>query len=401
MFGWHVPSPDEAMLVSGGKAKTGLPFRIVTGHGAFVLPFRSRVSYLTLSMQEAEVAEECVTQQGIAVQVKAVIAFKVGADFEGIANAAQRFLNDEDQMGELTGRIFAGHLRSIIGSMTVEEIIRERQRLAEEALDASKIEMSRIGLVVDALQIESIDDLGAGYITSLAAPHVAAVRQNARIAQASADQKSAEAEQASLRNQAEYERQTAIAKAGFKAETDRAQATASQSGPLAQAKAEQEVIQAQTELAERNASLREQQLVAEVVRPAEAEAERTKIAAAAEAQKIRALAEAAAANNRVSLDQQMISQLPDMLQAAASGLTGANLTVLNGNDGLSELISGLAAQGLNLYETLRSSVAKETPSAANNGVGPAPASSGSDAGTGGAPASPPAPPEIGRAAPPA
>ena len=132
--------------------------------------------------------------------------------------------------------------------------------------------------------------------------------------------------------------------------------------------------------------------MAEVVRPAEAEAERTKIAAAAEAQKIRALAEAAAANNRVSLDQQMISQLPDMLQAAASGLTGANLTVLNGNDGLSELISGLAAQGLNLYETLRSSVAKETTSAANNGVGPAPAASGSDGGADGAPASPPAPP---------
>jgi flotillin len=391
MFGWHVPRPDEAMLVSGGKAKSGLPFRIVTGHGAFVVPFRSKVNYLTLSMQEAEVAEECVTQQGIAVKVKAVIAFKVGADFEGIANAAQRFLNDEDKMGVLTGRIFAGHLRSIIGSMTVEDIIRERQRLAEEALDASKIEMSRIGLVVDALQIESIDDLGAGYITSLAAPHVAAVRQNARIAQAKADQNSAEAEQASLRNQAEYERQTAVAKAGFKAETDKAQATASQAGPLAQAQAEQDVIAARTSLAERNADLRQQQLVAEVIRPAEAEAEKTKISASAEASKIRQLAEAAAANNRVSLDQQMITQLPEMLRAAAGGLNGANLTVLNGNDGLSDLVSGLAAQGLNLYETLRASVAKDaTPGPAANGSATAPDSSPPP------PASPPPPPQIGR-----
>jgi flotillin len=369
MFGWHVPSPDEAMLVSGKRGSETLPFKIITGHGAFVLPIRSRVSYLTLSMQEAEVAEECVTQQGIAVNVKAVIAFKVGADYEGIASAAQRFLGDESKMSVLTGRIFAGHLRSIIGSMTVEEIIRERQRLAEEALSASKIEMSRIGLVVDALQIESIDDMGSGYIQSLAAPHVAAVRQNARIAQAHADQASAEAEQASLRNQAEYQRQTEVAKAGYKAEVDRAQSTAGQAGPLAQAQAQQEVLQAQTALAQRNADLRQQQLVAEVIRPAEADAQRTQIAAVAEAGKIRQLAEAAAANNRVSLDQQMIAQLPDMLRAAAEGLQGANLTVLNGSDGLGELISGLATQGIALYETLRAGVGTRDADGASSGRG--------------------------------
>ena len=370
MFGWHVPRPDEAMLVSGSKrVSAGLPFRIVTGHGAFVVPFRSRVSYLTLSMQEAEVAEECLTKQGIAVNVKAVIAFKVGADFESIANAAQRFLQDEGKMSVLIGRVFAGHLRSIIGSMTVEEIIRERQRLAEEALDASKIEVSKIGLVIDALQIESIDDMGSGYIAALAAPHVAEVQRNARIAQAQADQASAEAEQESLRNQAEYERQTAVARAGYKAEVDRAQATAGQSGPLANARAEQEVLEARTALAERNAGLRQQQLVAEVIRPAEAEAERTKIAAAAEASRIRQVAEAAAANNRVSLDQQMISQLPDMLRAAAESLQGANLTVLSGSDGLGQLIAGLAAQGTSLYEMMRSALpTHEAPRAANGTV---------------------------------
>lgn len=354
MFGWHVPRPDQAMLISGARrSHDQLPFRIVTGHGAFVLPIKSRVSFLTLSMQEAEVAEECVTQQGIAVQVRAVIAFKVGGDFEGIASAAQRFLGAEDKMSVLTGRIFAGHLRSIVGSMTVEEIIRERQRLAEEALDASKIEMSKIGLVVDALQIESIDDLGSGYIRALAAPHVADVQRAARVAQAQADQASAQAEQESRRNQAEFERQTAVARAGFLAETDRAQATAAQAGPLAQAQAEQEVIQARTALAERNAGLREQELVAEVVRPAEAEAQKTRIAAEAEAQKTRLLAEASAAYNSIALSQQLIGQLPDMLAAAADGLQGANLTVLSGSDGLGELVSGLAAQGLNLYETLR------------------------------------------------
>lgn len=360
MLGWHVPRPDEALLVSGARG-SDLPFRVVVGHGAFVLPFRSRVSFLTLSMQEAEVSEECVTRQGIAIKVKAVIAFKVGADSESIANAAQRFLQDSDKMGILTGRIFAGHLRSIIGSMTVEEIIRERQRLAEEALDASKIEMARIGLVVDALQIESIDDLGSGYIQALAAPHVAEVQRAARIAQAGADQAAAEAEQKADRNKSEYERQTAVARAGYQADMDRARATSAQAGPLAQAQAALEVLQAQTELARRNAERRGEELVAEVIRPAQAEAQRVRIQAEADADRLRMLAEAGAANSRIALDQQLIAQLPEMLRAAADSLSRANLTVLNGSDGLGEVVSGLAAQGLNLYETVRSSVGQRGP----------------------------------------
>ncbi len=355
MFGWHVPRPDQAMLVSGGRQGT-LPFRIVTGHGAFVLPFRSKVSYLTLSMQEAEVDEECVTKQGIAVKVKAVIAFKVGSDPEGIASAAQRFLAAEEKMGVLTGRIFAGHLRSIIGSMTVEEIIRERQRLAEEALEASKIEMSKIGLVVDALQIESIDDLGSGYIKALAAPHVAQVQRAARVAQAEADQASAEAEQISRRNQAEFERKTAVARAGYQAEVDSAQAQAAQAGPLSQAQAAQNVLEAQTALAERNAELRQRELVAEVIRPAQAEAQRIKLLAEAEAERLSRIGEAGAAHDRVALDQQLIAQLPEMLRAAADSLQNSNLTVLNGAEGMAEVVSGLASQGLALFETLKRSI---------------------------------------------
>lgn len=354
MLGWHVPRPDEAMLVSGAK-KGNLPFKIVIGHGAFVLPFSSRVSYLTLSMQEAEVAEECVTKQGIAVNVRAVIAFKVGSDPEGIANAAQRFLGSEDKMSMLTGRIFAGHLRSIIGSMTVEEIIRERQRLAEEALDASKIEMSKIGLVVDALQIESIDDLGSGYIKALAAPVVAEVQRAARVAQAQADQASAEAEQLSRRNQAEYERLTAVARAGFQADTERAQATAAQAGPLAEAQAAQQVLEAQTTLAERNAELRQEQLVAEVLRPAQAEAERIKVLAEAEAERLHRLGEAGAANDRVALDLQLIAQLPEMLRAVADGLQHAHLNVSGGADGLNSFVASLATQGIRMFEAMRES----------------------------------------------
>src|SRR5436305_2443880 len=123
MLGYRVPAPDEAMLISGGKAgKDGTPFRVVTGHGAFVVPFFRQASFLTLAMREAEVQEQCVTKQGIGLQVKAVIAFKVGNDPESIVNASQRFLSDQDQMSLLTGRLFAGHLRSVVGSMTADAL---------------------------------------------------------------------------------------------------------------------------------------------------------------------------------------------------------------------------------------------------------------------------------------
>src|SRR5438067_7682951 len=292
MFRYRVPAPDEAMLISGrGGSPQGAPFRVVIGHGAFVTPVFRKVRYLTLAMCEAEVAEVCVTRQGVSLNVRSVIAFKVGNDDESIVNAGQRFLSDQDQMSTLTGRIFAGHLRSIIGSMTVEEIVTERQKLATEVLDGSKAEMGKIGLSVDSLQIQSIDDMKLGYIAAMAAPHNAAIQRQAKIAQAQANQASAEAEQESQRRQAEYARQTSVVQAQYQAEVDRAQAEAAQAGPLAQAQAQLQVIAARTELAQREAELRQQQLLAEVVKPAEAEAERVRILAKADAERMQIQAE--------------------------------------------------------------------------------------------------------------
>ena len=360
MFGYHVPRADEAMLISGGKNKGETPFRVVTGHGAYVFPIYRKVSFLTLSMVEAEVTEKCVTGQGIALTVKAVIAFKVGNDSVSIVNAAQRFLSDQSQMSVLTGRVFAGHLRSIVGSMTVEQIIKERQSLATQVLDASTAEMAKIGLTVDSLQIQNIDDGDLGYIAAMAAPHNAAIQQAAKIAQAAADQASAEAQQKSLRAQAEFDRDTSIARAQYKAKVDTEQAQAEQAGPLAQAQAQQQVLAAQTELAQRNGELRQQELVAEVVRPAEAEAQKIRILAEADAQKTKILAEAAASNNRVALDQLLISQLPVIVEKAAAGLAGANLTVLNGSEGMSEIVTSLVGQGMAVFNSLRAGITPDT-----------------------------------------
>jgi flotillin len=348
-------------LVSGGRyGRNGAPFKVVTGHGAFIPPFVRKVNFLTLSMTEAEVSETCVTRQGISLNVRAVIAFKVGNDEESIVNAGQRFLSDQDQMSTLTGRIFAGHLRSIIGSMTVEEIVTERQKLATEVLDGSKTEMAKIGLTVDSLQIQSIDDNNIGYIEAMAAPHNAAIQRQAQIAQAQANQAAADAQQQSQRAQAEYARQTSIVQAQYKAEVDKAQSEAAQAGPLAQAQATMAVLSAQAELAQRQAELRQRQLVAEVIRPAEAEAEKVRILALADAKRVTMQAEAAASHNRVALDRMLIEQLPQIVREAAAGLAGANVSVLNGAEGLSEIAAGLVAQGLTILDSVKKGMAGAT-----------------------------------------
>src|SRR5581483_4206397 len=190
----------------------------------------------------------------------------------------------------------------------------------------------------------------------MAAPHRAAIQRQAKIAQAQANQVAAEAEQESQRKQAEYARQTAVVQADYKAQIDKAQAQAAQMGTLTQAQAQMEVIAAQADLARRQSELRERQLVAEVVKPAQAEAERVRIIAQADAERIRIQAEAAASNDRVALDRMLIDQLPQIVKEAAGGLAGANVNVLNGAEGMSEIAASLVGQGLTIFESIRKNI---------------------------------------------
>jgi flotillin len=221
--------------------------------------------------------------------------------------------------------------------------------------------MAKIGLSVDSLQIQSIDDMNSGYIDAMAAPHNAAIQRQAQIAQAQATQQAAEAQQESQRKQAEYARQTAVVQAQYKAQIDKAQAEAAQVGPLAQAQSQMSVLAAQTELANKQAELRQRQLIAEVVKPAEAEAEKVRVLAEADAQRTRVLAAAAASNNRVALDRMLIEQLPQIVREAAGGLSGANVSVLNGADGLSEIAAGLVGQGLTILDSVKKNLSGQGP----------------------------------------
>ncbi|WP_407838573.1 SPFH domain-containing protein [Streptomyces sp. DSM 116496] len=283
---WRVAEPNEALVISGSAHKTegiaeGMGFRIVTGRGTMVLPGVQAVRKLSLDLNETQLNVDCVTHQGIPLRVKGVVIFKIGDDFVSIANAARRFLDQQKMMPERVHIVFAGHLRSIVGGLTVEDMIRDREKLTGQTRAACGTEMEKLGLIVDSLQIHEIED-PTGYIKNLAMPHAAAVQRDARIAQADANLRATEAEQAAFARMSEATRDSEILQAGYQAERDKAAATARQAGPLSEAAARQEVVVQETRVAELEAQRREQQLQADVRKPADAAAYETRTRAEAD-----------------------------------------------------------------------------------------------------------------------
>jgi len=294
MWLWHVPAPDEALLICGSKHQwqdTG--FRIVTGRGSFVMPVKHKARILSLALREVEIVEDCLTSQGIQLNVRAVAAFKIGNDPQSIADAASRFLSAQNPIEEIVGPMLAGHLRSVIGGFTVEQIIAERGRVTPEIKKRSRAEMDRLGIVVDALEIQEIEDT-SGYITNLAAPHAAAVAKQARIARANADLEASEREREVAELKAEYERDLEMKRAGYLAETQKVRAEAAQAGPLTEARASQEVAEQQMVLARRQADVAALRLDAEVRQSADAEAYKRRALAEADRDQAKFAAEAEA-----------------------------------------------------------------------------------------------------------
>jgi uncharacterized membrane protein YqiK len=288
MFLYKVAEPNEALIISGLRAHSGpegdaagLGFKIVVGKGAFTLPGLQKVRRLSLDIHEAELNLECVTTQGIRVGVKAVVIYKIADDFQSIANAARRFLAQEDQMDVKVHNVFAGHLRSIVGTMTVEDMIRNRDALTRATRESSATEMQRLGLTIDSLQIQEIDDQ-SGYIDNLAAPEAARVAKEARIAQAASDREATEREQEADALKVAALSASQIKQAESRAHAQEAEAEAEQAGPLAAATARQQVVVQETKVAELEAERTEQKLQAEVRRPADADAYKTRTVAEAE-----------------------------------------------------------------------------------------------------------------------
>jgi flotillin len=294
MLLWYVPAPDEALLISGSKRhQQDADFRIITGRGCFLWPFIHKARVLSLATREAEIAEECITSQGVRIIVRAVAVFRVGDDVESIASAARRFLSGQDRIEEVAGRMFAAHLRAVVGGMTAERVISERDRVTGELGKRSRAEMGKLGLFVDAVEIQQIEDT-SGYIADLAAPHAAAVASQARIAQANADLEAAEREREVAELKARYERDLELKRAEYLAETGRVKAEAAQAGPLTEARVAQDVTQQQTVLAQRQAELSALRLESEVRQAADAEAHRRRVLAEADRDQAKLAADAEA-----------------------------------------------------------------------------------------------------------
>ena len=284
MLLWYIPSPDEALLISGSnrqQPETG--FRIVTDRRAFVLPIKQKARVLSLALREVEIVEDCITSQGIALNVRAIAALRIGDDPASIASAARRFLSAQDRIEEVAGRVLAGNLRAAIGGVTVEQIITDRDRMTQETRKRSRAELEKLGIVVDALEIQEIEDT-SGYISNLAAPHAAAVARQARIARADADLEACEREREVAELKAEYERDLELKRAGYLAETQQAKAEAAQAGPRTEVRVSQEVAEQQMALVQRQAEIAALRLDAEVRQAADAEAYRMLTVARAETQ---------------------------------------------------------------------------------------------------------------------
>ena len=325
---WRIAEPDEALIISGlrsGGAEDGggKGFRIVTGRGVLVIPGVTKVRTLSLEAHESEITVPCVSQQKIRLDLRGVVVYKVGDDYPSIANAARRFLDrPAAELESKVQTVLTGHLRAIAGSMTVEEMISDQDKFAQQVRDRCSQEMESFGLVIDSFQIQAITS-PSNYIENLAVPHQAAVEQNARIARANADREAVAAEQDALAKIASSTRDTEIKKAGFQAEIDTANQNSQQQGPLAQAQARQAVVQEETKVAQLQADQTEMQLQVDVRRPADAEAyKQTTLAAAARDVAIRE-AEADAQRVRLQAEAQAAAVL---VQAKAQ----ADATRLNG-----------------------------------------------------------------------
>ena len=292
---YKVAGPNEAFIVTGSKGKevrnpeTGVVStdlsgqKVVMGGGVFVIPFVQRLHILDLSSRRIMVQiRGAVSAQGIRLNLDGVAIVKVGGNEDSIRAAAQRFLTQQDEIETFTQETLAGSLRSIVGGLTVEQIIRDRAAFAQRVADESESSLTGQGLVLDTFQIQDITDDGS-YLSDLGRPEAAKVQQIASVAEAAARQEAEQARIAAEEQIAISQRALMLKTAEIKAETDAAAAQAAASGPLAQADRDQAILTEQEKVAIRQAALKDRQLDTEVRKPADAE--RYRIETEAEAKK--------------------------------------------------------------------------------------------------------------------
>ncbi len=301
---YKVAGPNEAYIVTGrrgkeirnletGQVSTDLSGqKVVMGGGVFVVPFVQRLHVLDLQSRRIPVQiRGGVSGQGVKLNLDGVAIVKVGGNQDSVRAAAQRFLQQQDEVETFTQETLAGSLRAIIGGLSVEQIIRDRAAFAQRVADEAESSLTGQGLVLDTFQIQDITDTGT-YLSDLGRPEAARVQQLAAVAEAQARQAAEQSRIAAEQQIAIAERELMLKRAEIKAETDAASAQAAASGPLAQADRDQAILTEQEKVAVRQAALKERQLDTEVRKPADAERYRVETDAAAKRQSAILTAEA-------------------------------------------------------------------------------------------------------------
>lgn len=308
-------SPNKAAVFYGRKSRTTegkiTGAKIVSGGGKFRVPLIEAVSWLDLGSIPIDLKVDNIPNiDGVAITVLGVATVKIKSEEAALAAAAERFLGKEPQeIKNIVYENLIGHLRAITGRMHVEELIRDRQRFNEEVLKEATEDLAKMGVQVDLLKIQDIKD-PVGYIEAMGKPQTAIVKRDAQMAEATAksegDQKTAIANQEARTVEAQRaadialaEKERDVKKAQYNAQVNAERATAEQAGPLATAKATQEVVTQETVLAKNRAERREAELLAEVIKPADAARGKTVIDADASRQQTVIAAEASKEQQRL------------------------------------------------------------------------------------------------------
>jgi flotillin len=317
--------PNEALIVYGFRGP-----RVIRGHGTVIFPVVENSRLLSLELMSFDVApkQDLYTKQGVAVTVEAVSQIKVRSDNESILTAAEQFLTKVPQEREgLIRLVMEGHLRGIIGQLTVEQIVKEPEMVADRMRSTCADDMSKMGLEVISFTIKEVRDQNE-YITNMGRPDVARIRRDAEIAaaeaerdtairravalreaavaKAAADQERVIAETASLAKQAEAQRDLDIHKAQYMEQSKRQQAQADKAYEIQTNVMQQQVVaeqvkvqqvekEQQIKVQEAEISRHEKELIATVLKQAEIEKQRIENLAAAERARLTVEAEGRAA----------------------------------------------------------------------------------------------------------
>jgi flotillin len=312
--------PNQVLVVSGIKHRaedgTKVGFRIVKGGGTFVWPIFEKVDILSLELLTIDVqTPEVYTSKGVPVKVDGVAQTKVKGDDISIRTAAEQFLGKTtDEIRNIATQTLEGHLRAILGTMTVEEIYQNRDAFAQRVQEVAAGDLANMGLSIISFTIRDIRD-GQGYLDALGKPRIAQVKRDAIIAQAEADRdsqiRSAQAKQAGQEAQFAADTKIAEAQRDYQSNVAQYQATVNQqkaqadlaydlqkfkTGQLVKAEEVQVQIiekQKQIELQQQEILRRSRELEATVQKPADAE--RYKVETLANAKKFQLETEAAGA----------------------------------------------------------------------------------------------------------